>query len=212
MKKNQYWESVNSTRWWQPLVFFALIAAGVVAYLLYDSFVIKAASAQLASWWLNLSGFPASRVELAFPRVYLAPLGDLGIRWRINSTNTPSAGLFPFMCLVVIPKTRWQARLRNYAIFASVLFLAVSIIFAVELREYHTGNETLLSNANLNQTLMYGLGAAALVAIFLLWPQSTIPFVYYPNLIANGIRALYKRGKDPGSRHLQHVEPGEQSP
>ncbi len=212
MKKNQYWESVNSTRWWEPLVFFAVIAAGVVAYLLYDSFVIKAASAQLASWWLNLSGFPASRVELAFPRVLLAPLGDAGIHWWINSTNTPSAGLFPFMCLVVVPKTRWQARLRNYAIFASLLFLAVSIIFAVELREYHTGNETLLSNADLNQTLMYGLGAAALVAIFVLWPQSTIPFIYYPNLIANGIRALRGHGADPGSGPSQRTESGAQAP
>ncbi|HME53373.1 MAG TPA: hypothetical protein VKM55_14210 [Candidatus Lokiarchaeia archaeon] len=189
MNKQHYWEEVNSTKYYEVLIFFGLIVAGLVIYELTDFFIIKWISAQLTSLWLNGFGYPSSAVNVIGVQVYISPLGyGTGPTWYIIQPNTPSAGIFPFLCLLAVPHSRWWVRLLAYFVFAASLFILVSLVFAIELDTYTRGLISGLGNAWLNQSIMYGGGAIVLAVLFITWPQTTMPFVYPVNLVVISIK------------------------
>ena len=199
MYKNQYWEEVNYTKFHEVLIFFSIIALGIIIYELTDFLFIEWISANFTSFWFNFLGYPFSPVIVLNGHVVLQPTGVPGYSWSFNQTSTPSAGIYPFLCLLAVPHSRWSVKLRVYFIFFTLLFAITSLVTAIEFDTYMRGLPSGLNNVFINQFIMYGGGAIALTVLFIAWPEATVPFVYPVNLIVNGIRKFVNHNKDPGS-------------
>lgn len=195
MDQKTYWIKVQTTRLWQVVLFFILIIGGWFFYEITDLVTIRWLSAQIASIWLNILGYTRSIVQVFSLEVYLYPLGlDGGIQLHFVEGCTPAAGIFPLFCLFAVPHSSWKIKTRNFSFYIVMLFFVMEMVNAIEIHLYVGGVPwSVAHNQDINGLITYGIVACALIGVFTLWPESSIPFVYIPHAISLLIERLKAR-------------------
>jgi hypothetical protein len=182
MTSDEYWGKIRLTKPSSVIVFFISILIGWIFYEFTDFLAIRWFSAEVASLWVKIFGHPESTVDVLNDVVYLYPLGLSTPLWTYFSEGcTPAAGIFPLFCLFAVPHSSWKLRLRNYLIYLIGLFLTTELVNAVEVTIYTTGVPwSIAHNQQMNAFITYGIVAIALIGVFTLWPESSMPFVFIP--------------------------------
>ncbi len=199
-----YWDKVHSTRPWQVLLFFMLIIGGWFFYDITDFVIIRWLSAQIASIWLNIFGYTRSIVQVSALEVYIYPLGIVGeMKLHVIEGCTPAAGIFPLICLFAVPHSSRKLRIRNFTIYLVLLFFIMELVNAIEIHLYVGGVPwNVAHNQDMNGFITYCLVACALIVLFSIWPESSIPFAYIQYAIALLVNRLKTRNNTRSSAGL----------
>ncbi|MHA1716757.1 MAG: hypothetical protein ACTSXP_14025 [Promethearchaeota archaeon] len=180
MDKKKYWEKVNSTRWYSIIAFYFLLFSGYFVYLFTDFLLIRWLSANIASMWVYILGYPDTTVVVEGSEVFLYPLGHSNnLKLKFVKGCTPAAGIFPLACLLAIPHTKFVKKVRNYLVYLIILFFVMEFVNGYEITLYTSGvSWDIAHDQQVNAFLTYLLSTIALTILFTTWPESTIPFVY----------------------------------